>query len=251
MKKFLKKLAKGEEKIDYNDLLFEIDDPVIKNYDFLENLGMLYDLLINLLNEDETIFDAPAMQLDLTKIIYSLKSIIAKKFENIIDKSEKQKKEIFAAQNSVLIKFNELVNKIGDIINQITKKNIISKSKKFFEANEKITESVAEQSDRSISSWVKVWEERFNLIKQIINENKDLGTTINNKRYTLNDANDLVNKITKKKKIGKNKTINFYNNLVEKLKQIWKLRPTPPRQKMLELFSYLGKILMNLKQMNN
>ena len=122
MKKFLKKLAKGEEKIDYNDLLFETDDPVIKNYDFLENLGMLYDLLINLLNENETIFDAPAMQLDLTKIIYSLKSIIAKKFENIIDKSEKQKKEIFAAQNSVLIKFNELVNKIGDIINQITKK---------------------------------------------------------------------------------------------------------------------------------
>ena len=144
-----------------------------------------------------------------------------------------------------------MVKKRGDIINQFTKKNIISKSKKFFEANEKITESVAEQSDRSISSWVKVWEERFNLIKQIINENKDLGTTINNKRYTLNDANDLVNKITKKKKIGKNKTINFYNNLVEKLKQIWKLRPTPPRQKMLELFSYLGKILMNLKQMNN
>ena len=117
---------------------------------------MLYDFLINLLNENETIFDAPAMQLDLTKIIYSLKSIIAKKFENIIDKSEKHKKEIFAAQNSVLIKFNELVKKRGDIINQFTKKNIISKSKKFFEANEKITESVAEQSNRSISSWVKV-----------------------------------------------------------------------------------------------
>ena len=177
MKKFLKKLAKGEEKIDYNDLLFEMDDPVIKNYDFLENLGMLYDLLINLLNENETILDAPAMQLDLTKIIYSLKSIIAKKFgkiENITDKSEKQKKEIFAAQNSVLINFNELVEKRGDIINQFTKKNITTKSKKFFEATEKITESVAEQSDRSISSWVKVWEERFNLIKQIVNENETL-----------------------------------------------------------------------------
>ena len=45
---------------------------------------------------------------------------------------------------------------------------------------------------------VKVSEERFNLIKQIINENKNLGTPINNKRYTLNDANDLVNKIAKK-----------------------------------------------------
>ena len=42
-------------------------------------------------------------------------------------------------------------------------------------------------------------EEKFNLIKQIINENKSLGTTINNKRYTLNDANYLVNKIAKKK----------------------------------------------------
>ena len=42
-------------------------------------------------------------------------------------------------------------------------------------------------------------EEKINLIKQIINENKSLGTTINNKRYTLNDADDLVNKIEKKR----------------------------------------------------
>ena len=41
-------------------------------------------------------------------------------------------------------------------------------------------------------------KERFNLIKQIINKNKDLGTTINNRRYTLKDVNDLVDKITKK-----------------------------------------------------
>ena len=45
----------------------------------------------------------------------------------------------------------------------------------------------------------KVSGERFNLIEQIINENKDLGTTVNNERCTLNDANDLVNKILKKK----------------------------------------------------
>ena len=42
-------------------------------------------------------------------------------------------------------------------------------------------------------------EEKFNLIKQVINKNKDLGTIINNKRYTLNDANDLVTKIAKKR----------------------------------------------------
>ena len=85
-------------------------------------------------------------------------------------------------------------------------------------------------------------EERFNLIKQIINENKDLGTTINNKRYTLRDANDLVDKIAKKK-IGKNKAIDFYNNnLVKKAEQISKLRSSPLRQKMLKILIYLGEI---------
>ena len=55
------------------------------------------------------------------------------------------------------------------------------------------------ESDQLVLNWTKVSEEKFNLIKQIINENKSLGTTINNKRYTLNDANDLVNKIAKKR----------------------------------------------------
>ena len=42
-------------------------------------------------------------------------------------------------------------------------------------------------------------EENFNTIEQIINENKDLGATINNRRYTLINANHLVNKIAKKR----------------------------------------------------
>ena len=84
-------------------------------------------------------------------------------------------------------------------------------------------------------------EERFNLIKKIINENKNLGTTINNEKYILKDANDLVDKIAIKK-IGKNNTIKFYNKLVEKAEQISELRSTPPRQKMLKLFNYLRKI---------
>ena len=98
---------------------------------------------------------------------------------------------------------------------------MITKSEKFFDASKKITESKTEkesqeESDRSVPIWVKVLKERFNLIKQIINRNKSLGTTINYKRYTLNDADDLVNKIAKKKKnIGKSKAINIYNNLVK------------------------------------
>ena len=61
--------------------------------------------------------------------------------------------------------------KRSDIINQFTKGNIITKSEKFFDVPEKITESVTEEkskekSDQSIPIWVKVSEERFNLIKK-------------------------------------------------------------------------------------
>ena len=90
------------------------------------------------------------------------------------------------------------------MINQFAKGNIITKRKKFLDAPKGIKQSVTEEklekeSDRSFPNWVKVLEERFNLIKQIINKNKNLGTTINNKRYTLTEADDLVNKIVKKR----------------------------------------------------
>ena len=42
-------------------------------------------------------------------------------------------------------------------------------------------------------------EDRFNCIKLQINWNKNLSTTIDNKRYTLDDVNDLVNQIAKGK----------------------------------------------------
>ena len=67
------------------------------------------------------------------------------------------------------------------------------------EYEESIAEKSEKKSDQSIPNWVKVLEKRFNLIKRIINENKDLGTTIDGKRYTIIDANDLVNKIAKKR----------------------------------------------------
>ena len=84
-------------------------------------------------------------------------------------------------------------------------------------------------------------EDRFNFIKLKINEKKDLATMIDNKRYTLNDVNELVNKIAKQK-IGKNNAIKAYNNLVDKAKQISNLKSTPHRQKILEIFIYLGEM---------
>ena len=69
-------------------------------------------------------------------------------------------------------------------------------------------------------------KDRFDFIKLQINTNKSLATMINNKRYTLNNVNKLINKIGKQK-IGKNNAIKKYNDLVNKAEQITELRSTP------------------------
>ena len=108
-------------------------------------------------------------------------------------------------------------------------KNILDYNKnaqKLFQFASKVDKGKSEpkqKSDQSIPKWVQVSEDRFNFIKFKINEKKDL---IDNKRYTLNDVNELVNKIAKQK-IGKNNAIKEYNNLMDKRKQISNLRSTP------------------------
>ena len=98
---------------------------------------------------------------------------------------------------------------------------------KFYDAPKKGEESISEKleqkSDQSIPKWVQVSKDRFNFIKLKINMNKDLATMIDNKRYTLNDANKLVNKIAEQKS-GKNKSIKEYNSMVDKAEQITELR---------------------------
>ena len=71
--------------------------------------------------------------------------------------------------------------------------------------------------------------------------NKDLAAMIDNKRYILNDANELVIVIVEQK-IGKNNAIKAYRNLVNKAEQIAELRSTSHIQKMLKIFNYLGEI---------
>ena len=52
-----------------------------------------------------------------------------------------------------------LLKKRGELINQISKNNLISKGEKFFDAPKKSEESILEKSkqksDQSISKWVK------------------------------------------------------------------------------------------------
>ena len=66
---------------------------------------------------------------------------------------------------------------------------------------------------------MQVSEDSFNFIKLKINKNKNLATTIDKDevktRYSLNDANELVNKIAMKKN-GKNSAIKKHNSLVDR-----------------------------------
>ena len=139
-------------------------------------------------------------------------------------------------------KKNKNADETLEIIEKILDYN--KNAQKYFQLSSKVGKGKSEpkqKSDRSIPKWVQVSEDRFNFIKLKINEKKDLATMIDNKRYTLNDVNELVNKIAKQK-IGKNNAIKAYNNLVDKAKQISNLRSTPHSQKILEIFNYLGEI---------
>ena len=183
-------------------------------------------------------------QIHFFKAITVLRIIISSLKTDITDQSEEQKKKIFAEQENVLSNAEMLLIKRGRLIEQFSKYNIISKDKKFYYALKKseksISEKLEQKSDQSILKWVQVAKDRFDFIKLKINTNKTLATMIDNKRYTLDDANELVNKIAGQK-IDKNNAIKECSNLVKKAEQIAELRPTEPRQKMLEIFNYLGE----------
>ena len=219
-KNFLKKLAKYEKNIDYNNLFFEIDHKSgSKDVDFLEEIGTLYDLLIYLLDNSMRTANSAQVQLDFLKAINSLKIIISSMKTDIKDQSEEEKKKIFAKQENVLSNAEMLLKKRGELIDQFSKNNIISMGEKFYDAPKKSEESISEKSEQksyqSLPKWVQVSKDRFNFIKLKINTNKGLATMIDNKRYTLNDASELANKIAEQK-IGKNNAIKAYNNLVNK-----------------------------------
>ena len=98
-----------------------------------------------------------------------------------------------------------LLEKRIEWIGQSRKNNKIANDEKFYDAPEKSEESISEKSeqksDQSVLKWVQVSKDRFNFKKLKINMNKDLAIMIDNKRYILNDANELVNKIAEQKMV--------------------------------------------------
>ena len=187
-------------------------------------------------------------QTDFFKAITVLRIIISNMKTDIADQSKEEKKKIFAEQENVSSNVEMLLKKRGELIDQFSKNNIISMGEKFYDAPKKSEESISEKSeeseqkyDQSIPKQLLVSKDRFNFIKLKINTNNGLATMIDNKRYALNDASELVNKIAEQK-IGKNNAIKAYNNLVNKAEQMAELRSATHRQKMLKIFNYLGEI---------
>ena len=201
--------------------------------------------MIYLLNNSIRIISSAKAQTEFLEAITALKIIISSIKTDITDQSEEEKNKIFVEQENVLSNAEMLLIKRGELIKQFSKNNIISKNEKLYDAPKKSEESISEKSeqksDQSIPKWVQVSEKRSNSTKLKINMNKSLPTTIDKERYTLNDANELINKIAEKT-IGKNNALKAYNNLVIKAEQIAELRSTEPRKKMLKIFNYLGEI---------
>ena len=149
-KNFLKKLAKDEKKkTDYNNLLFETDDKlVVKSFDFLKDIVTLYDLLICLLDNSMTILTSTQTQIDFFKAITVLIIIISNMKTDITDQSEEEKKKIFAEQENILSNTEMLLKKRGELIDQFSKNNIISKGEKFYDAPKKSEESITKKSEQ-------------------------------------------------------------------------------------------------------
>ena len=148
-------------KKDYNNLLFSIDDKsVVKDFDFLKEIGTLYDLLIYLFDNSMKIVTSTETQTDFLKPITVLKIIISNQKTDIRNQSEEERKKIFAKQENVLSNAEMLLKKRGELVNQFAKNNIISKNEKFFDAPKNSEESISEKSkqksDQSILKWVQV-----------------------------------------------------------------------------------------------
>ena len=84
---------------------------------------------------------------------------------------------------------------------------------------------------------------RFNEIRDVItkaNESK-LTTRLEKKNITLKDAKKLLEDVISGK-INKKSARNMYNNIVEDVNKLSKLKPTESRKKMLPIFKQLEEI---------
>ena len=130
-------------KIDHKSVI----KSVFKSVDFLEEIGTLHDLLIYLFDNSIRIVTSTQTQINFFKAIAALRIIISNIKTDITDHSEEEKKKIFAEQENVLSNAEMLLKKRGELIDQFSKINIISKEEKFYGAPKKSEESISDKSE--------------------------------------------------------------------------------------------------------
>ena len=87
------------------------------------------------------------------------KTIISSMKTDIKDQNEEEKKKIFAKQENVLGNAEILLIKIGELIEQFLKNNIISKDEKLYDAPKKLKKAYQKNQNK-------------NLINQFLNGSK-------------------------------------------------------------------------------
>ena len=103
-------------------MFFQIDDKsVIKDVDFLEEIGTLYDLMIYLLDNSINIITSAQIQGDFFKAITTLKIIISSIKTDITDQSEEEKKKTFAKQENAFNNAEVLLEKRNNLLEQFSK----------------------------------------------------------------------------------------------------------------------------------
>ena len=86
------------------------------------------------------------------KAITVLRIIISNMKTDITDQSEEEKKKIFAEQENVLSNAEMLLKKRGELIDQFSKNNIISKGEKFYGAPKRVKKAYQRNENKSLIS---------------------------------------------------------------------------------------------------
>ena len=123
---------------------------VVRDVDFLEGIGTLYDLLIYLLVNSMRIVTSEKTQIDFFNAIAVLKIIISNMKTDITDQSEEEKNNFFAEQENVLSNAEMLLIKWGELNEQFSKNNIISTGEKFYNAPKRVKKAYQKNQNKNL-----------------------------------------------------------------------------------------------------
>ena len=213
---FLSEHLKNSDDAAYNYMLRNVNEFIeeIKSMEKIIDLSLFEDffqlwspanyanMLINTKNQNEN----KERVKEIENRIWDLKDRIAKM-------SDKERKNKNADETLEIIEKILDYNKCAK--NLFHRASSVNKKKSEPKTEENISEKSEQQSDQSIPKWVQVPKNEFDIIRSKINENKDMVTNIDHKRYTLNDASELLNKIAEKR----NRKIKIYYT---QIKKCWK-----------------------------